>query len=198
MNGPDIRVCFLGDSFTLGTGDDTGLGWPGRVVAEARGRGVDLSGYNLGIRGQTGAEIAERASAEIAVRIDQRGDQQGVIVAFGANDVRLERPLEESVRAMQGVLRWCAAQRYQAFVLGIPPAAEPYIDEARRHLSRRLGQAAADAAVPFLDIRDAVADWSAWRREVAEGDGAHPNAEGYRLLAEAVIGWPAWRNWLGA
>jgi lysophospholipase L1-like esterase len=194
----DIRVCFLDDSYTLGTGDDTGLGWPGRVLAEARGRGVDLSGYNLGIRGQTGAEIAERASAEIAVRIDQRGDTRGVVVAFGANDVRLERPIEESVMALQGMLRWCAAQGSQAFALGLTPAAEPYIDEARAHLSRRLAQAARDAVIPFLDVRAAVPDWSPWHREVAAGDGAHPNAEGYRLLAEAVIAWPAWRDWLAA
>jgi lysophospholipase L1-like esterase len=193
---PDIRACFLGDSYTAGTGDDSGLGWPGRVVARARGRGVDLSGYNLGIRGQTGAQMAERAAAEIDVRIAERGDRRGVILAFGANDVRLERPLEESVAAAEGMLRWAASRGYQAFMLGLTPPTEAYIDEARKHLERRLAQAARDAAVPFLDIRSAVGDWSAWHRESAEGDGVHPNAEGYRRLAEAIDPWKPWRDWL--
>ncbi|MEI9891258.1 MAG: GDSL-type esterase/lipase family protein [Caulobacteraceae bacterium] len=196
MNSPDIRVCFLGDSYTLGTGDAAGLGWAGRAHAEARGRGIDLSSYNLGIRGQTGAEIAERAAAEISVRIDQRGYRRGVVIAFGANDVRLERPFDESVRALQGVLRWCAGQGYQAFVLGITPAVEPHIDEVRKQLSKRLAQAAADAAVPFMDIRSAVGDWSVWHEEALAGDGIHPNAGGYGLVAEAVIAWKPWQDWL--
>ena len=192
----DIRVCFLGDSYTLGQGDDSGLGWVGRVQAEARGRGIDLSSYNLGIRGQTGAEIAERATSEVTVRIDQRGDRRGVVIAFGANDVRLERPIDDSVRAAEGMMRWAAGQGYQVFLLGTPPAAEPYIDEVRKHLSRRLEQAALDAAVPFLDLRVAVADWSAWHSEAAAGDGSHPNAEGYSRVAEAFAAWRPWRDWL--
>ena len=60
---PDIRVCFLGDSFTLGTGDGTGARLAGRVLAAERARGVNMTAYNLGIRGQTGAQIAERAAS---------------------------------------------------------------------------------------------------------------------------------------
>jgi acyl-CoA thioesterase-1 len=196
MQRADIRACFLGDSYVLGQGDDSGLGWTGRVLAEARGRGVDLSGYNLGVRGQTGAEIAERASAEVSVRLEQRGDRRGMVIAFGANDVRLERPIDESVRAAEGMLRWAAGQGYQAFLLGMPPAVEPYIDEVRLRLGRRLGEAASAAAVPYLDIRGAVEDWSAWQREAKAGDGIHPNAEGYGRVAEAFCAWKPWRDWL--
>ena len=35
----DLRACFFGDSLTLGQGDDSGLGWPGRVFAAARADG---------------------------------------------------------------------------------------------------------------------------------------------------------------
>jgi lysophospholipase L1-like esterase len=51
----DLRVCFLGDSLTFGQGDESGRGWPGRVVLNARAAGVNLTGYNLGVRGDTGA-----------------------------------------------------------------------------------------------------------------------------------------------
>jgi lysophospholipase L1-like esterase len=196
VNRPDIRVCFLGDSFTLGTGDDAGLGWAGRVHAEARGRGVDLSSYNLGIRGQTGAELAERASAEISVRISGRGELRGVVLSFGANDIRLERPPAESARAAEGVLRWAASQGYQAFVMGPPPALEPDIDAARARMSAELARVAAMLAVPFLDIRAVLDDWSVWHHECEQGDGIHPGAEGYCRVAEVFCAWKPWQDWL--
>jgi acyl-CoA thioesterase-1 len=192
----DIRVCFLGDSFTLGAGDDAGLGWAGRVHAQARGRGVDLSSYNLGIRGQTGAEIAERAAAEISVRIADRGMRRGVVLSFGANDIRLERPLAESAKAAEEVLRWVASQGYQAFVMGPPHAVEPDIDAARARMSAELSRVAAMLAVPFLDIRMVLDDWSVWHHECGQGDGIHPNAEGYRRVAEVFAAWKPWQDWL--
>jgi lysophospholipase L1-like esterase len=196
VSRPDIRVCFLGDSFTLGTGDDAGLGWAGRVHADARGRGVDLSSYNLGIRGQTGAEIAERASAEISVRIAERGERRGVVLSFGANDIRLERPLAESAQAAECVLRWAASQGYQAFVMGPPPDLDPDTDAARALMSAELGRVASMLAVPFLDVRAVLDDWSVWHHECGQGDGIHPNAEGYRRVAEVFCAWKPWRDWL--
>ena len=87
MTLPDIRVCFLGDSFTLGTGDDTGLGWPGRVYAAERGRGVNLTAYNLGVRGQTGAQIAERAAGEVGAFALMKGFTYAVTRHSGASVV---------------------------------------------------------------------------------------------------------------
>ena len=42
-----MRICFFGDSFVNGTGDDDCRGWPGRLCAEARQRGCDVTLYNL-------------------------------------------------------------------------------------------------------------------------------------------------------
>ena len=36
----DLRICFVGDSFVAGTGDETALGWVGRVTATAWHRGA--------------------------------------------------------------------------------------------------------------------------------------------------------------
>lgn len=46
----DIRICFIGDSFVNGTGDETALGWTGRLCAAAHARGFPVTYYNLGIR----------------------------------------------------------------------------------------------------------------------------------------------------
>src|ERR1700761_9014510 len=106
----DLRVCFLGDSFTLGTGDDDGLGWVGRVHAAERGRGIDLTSYNLGIRGQTGAEIAARAPREVNERLAGKADRRAVVVSFGTNDIYFERPVDETASALEQVVKWAAGE----------------------------------------------------------------------------------------
>lgn len=198
MPTPDTRVCFLGDSFTLGTGDPQGLGWPGRVLAAERGRGVDLTAYNLGIRGQTGAQIAERAAGEVAARLADRGDRRGVVICFGANDLYLGRPLSESVQATRGLLQWAKGEGYAAFIVASPPIAEPRLQPKQDALNNALAQVCADFAVPMLDLPTAVDDWSAWRGEAEAGDGVHPGAEGYRRVAMAFEAWHPWRDWLDA
>ncbi|MGZ3365500.1 MAG: GDSL-type esterase/lipase family protein [Caulobacteraceae bacterium] len=192
----DLRVCFLGDSFTLGTGDDDGLGWAGRVHAAERGRGIDLTSYNLGVRGQTGAEIAARAAREVGERIAGKGDRQAVVIAFGTNDIRLDRPVEESASALERVIRWASGEGYAVFVMGSPHAAEPELDALRALRNVNLEETARRLGAPYLDIRERVADWSAWHRGAMEGDGIHPGAEGYAAVAAVFAQWGPWRRWV--
>lgn len=55
-----LRLCFFGDSFINGTGDPAGLGWVGRACASQRTASPDLTVYNLGVRGNTTAQINQR------------------------------------------------------------------------------------------------------------------------------------------
>ncbi len=192
----DLRVCFLGDSFTLGTGDDDGLGWAGRVHAAERGRGIDLTSYNLGVRGQTGAEIAARAEREIAERIGKAGARRAVVIAFGTNDIRLGRPVEETVSALEQVVRWALGCGFAVFVMGTPHAAEPELDALRALRNVNMEEAARRLEAPFLDVRERLADWSAWHRGAMEGDGIHPGSEGYAAVAAVFATWGPWRRWV--
>src|SRR5215211_7401180 len=85
----DIRICFIGDSFTQGTGDDTCLGWPGRVCAAARARGHAVTQYNLGIRRETTGDIRARWRAEVTPRLVAGVDGR-LVFSFGANDATIE------------------------------------------------------------------------------------------------------------
>lgn len=196
MAAADLRVCFLGDSFTLGVGDDDGLGWVGRVHASERGRGIDLTSYNLGVRGQTGAEIAARGPREVQARIAGKGDRQAVVISFGTNDIRLDRPVEETGSALEGLVAWAKAEGYAVFVVGSPHAAEPELDALRAQRNVHMEEAARRLDVPFLDIRERVPDWKAWHRGAMKGDGLHPGAEGYAAVAAVFAGWGPWRRWL--
>jgi len=193
----DLRVCFLGDSFVQGTSCDAGLGWVGQVYAEARRiPGLDLTMFNLGIRGQSGPEIAERAIAELSPRLIDKGQAQAVVLAFAANDIRLEVALEDSLAAAREMLSWVKAQGFTPFFVGPPPSADPEKDKGRRALAVELYKVCDDLEAPRLDVQAEVADWSLWFDECAAGDGAHPNTAGYGLIADAFKAWAPWRAWL--
>ncbi len=192
----DLRACFVGDSFVAGVGDDSGLGWVGRVVAAARSGGHDLTAYNLGVRRDSSAEVLRRADSELAARLGA-GDRRAVVFAFGTNDLVRGVGLDETAanaRALIGASR--EAGRAVFFVL--PPvfttAEKPAA--ALRGIAGALAGVCAAEGVPVLDLAAVVPDWSVWWAQAAAGDGAHPNAEGYGLIAEAFNGWAPWRDWL--
>ncbi len=80
-----MRICFFGDSLVNGTGDDDGLGWVGRVVAQARHGGCDVTAYNLGVRRDTSADVAARWMGEARLRLPAEHDGR-LVFSFGAND----------------------------------------------------------------------------------------------------------------
>ncbi len=75
-------------------------------------------------------------------------------------------------------------------MIGPPPVADPVQNDRIAALDGRF----AEAAFPYVSVFDALLAEPGWMREVRLGDGAHPGAEGYDLLAELVL--PAWHAWL--
>jgi acyl-CoA thioesterase-1 len=82
-----MRICFLGDSYVSGAYDAECLGWAGRISAAARARGHDVSPYNLGIRGETSLQLAERWRSEASLRLTTMQELR-LVFEFGMNDVR--------------------------------------------------------------------------------------------------------------
>jgi lysophospholipase L1-like esterase len=186
----DYRVCFFGDSFTAGVGDDDALGWVGRVLAQARQDGRNVTGYNLGVRRETGPQIAARVLGEASARLLD-GDAYGLVYAAGVNDTSIEngQPRAESsasVEALAHVLRCCDQQGWNPLVIGPTPVA----DEARNvriaGLSEMLGARASERGVPFVDLVSPLTSNPLWMREVGSFDGAHPRRAGYERLASLI------------
>jgi acyl-CoA thioesterase I len=193
-----MRICFIGDSLVNGTGDPTLLGWVGRVCAAGRRRGHDITCYNLGIRGDTSADIAARWQEESARRLPAGSDGR-LIFSFGANDcvtrdgaprVAAEAALAHARAVLDG-----ARQRHPTLMLGPPPIALADADQRIAALSRALAALADELAVPYLDLYTPLAAMPLWRLEITIGDGAHPGAAGYALIADLVEGWAPWRGW---
>lgn len=194
----DLRICFVGDSFVAGAGDETALGWVGRVTAAAWHRGAGFTAYNLGIRRDTSADLRRRAEAEILARLVGAGTEQAVVFSFGANDCTHEDEMprvppaatEENAAALLG---WAAA-RWPVLMIGPPPLAYDAAHDARvAALSARLAALCDALALPFLDVHTPLSATNAWRQAAARGDGVHPESTGYAALAALVDGWAPWR-----
>ena len=194
-----MRICFLGDSFTNGTGDDTCLGWVGRVCASARGRGHELTTYNLGIRRETSDDIRARWRAEVTPRLVAGVDGR-IVISFGANDATIENgawrvPSTLSAENLRMMLAQ-ATLSHKVLVVGPPPAPEADRTERHAELVQRYAAVCARLDVPFLSVLESLKPVTAWFDEALAGDGIHPNSGGYAAFAGLVDAWPAWRSWL--
>ena len=183
----DRRVLFFGDSMVAGTGDPTGLGWVGRVVAAAFDVGVPLTAYPLGVRGQTSVEIAARWRSEAAPRLDPDCDCR-VVFAFGTNDSGAAAlAAQRSGLTLETVLDEAAELGLPALAVGPAPVGDPARDDTIAALSAAFAEVAAARGVPFVSVIEELRASAVWTQEAAAGDGAHPAAGGYALFARLVL-----------
>ena len=187
----DVRVCFFGDSYILGAGDETALGWVGRVAVAARASGVDLAAFNLGIGGDTSLDVARRWYAEAGRRL-KGGDALAVVFAFGTNDADASsgRPRvapDRTLRALADCLDEAHAAGWPALVVGPPPVLDETETAHARKLAAGMAAVCRERAVPFVDTLAALDGDEGWHRELAGGDGYHPGSPGYQRLAAGII-----------
>jgi len=213
----DIRICFIGDSFVNGTGDDTALGWVGRVCAAARTRGVGLTAYNLGIRRDTSLDVLARCEQEWGRRLPDGIDGR-IVLSFGVNDTVIEdggaggasaggsagtpargsrqrvtmaKSCEAFRRIVEAAMATVGGARRVLFV-GPPPVADDDHNARIERLAAALYVEAARRDVLHIDLFTPLVADETYRREIADGDGAHPTALGYARIAEHVLASPAW------
>lgn len=214
LSGLSFRVCFVGDSYVNGTGDPDALGWRGRVCRAAWDAGRPITHYDLGVRGDTSAMIAARWRAECAARLPADADGR-LVFSFGLNDsaevagAGLRVPHAQSVANARAVIAEAKAW-LPVLWLGPPPAnaamspmtpspgltvsfAQDRIDA----LNASYAALAAELGVSYLDLSTPLRDDPRYLASQRAGDGLHPSADGYRMLADLVLAWPAWRAWLG-
>jgi acyl-CoA thioesterase-1 len=196
----DVRICFVGDSFTAGVGDPDSLGWVGRVAQQTHRAGVLLTSYNLGVRRDTSLDVQARFVQEVQRRLAAGADNR-VVLSFGTNDTQLENgsvrvePLA-TLAALADLLEWTREHRLPTFVVGPPPV----VDDAHNHrlleLTALMRELTKRRGVPFVPIAPVLAESTRWRAELSTGDGAHPRSVGYQLLARAILD-GGWWDWLG-
>ncbi len=209
---PFDRIYFFGDSITLGCNDGAGLGWPGRLCRAHPWDGRRIAVYNLGVNGDTSADVATRWRAETAAR--SRNATGLLVFAFGFNDASrrdgggLQVPLPASLDNARSII---AGARAMAEILwvgptpldeGVNPLQTPYAswetcnadiaeyDAAYAGLAAELG-------VAYLALYPRFESSARYRAALAAYDGVHPADDGYALIAETVAAWDAWQRVAG-
>jgi acyl-CoA thioesterase I len=207
---PEV-IFFVGDSITLGWGDEDVGGWPARLIS-GLARQWPVTAYNLGVRSDTSTEIVARWYDEVRRR--KRAARSALIVfAFGANDAKLDRagrlvtPIGATRRNTAESLA-LATREHQVLLVGPAPVDEKAIARAinptgdvavptNRQIaavSSTLADEAATAGVAYLDLVERLADDQVWHAALRETDGIHPPGRGHDMIARLVANWRPWAS----
>lgn len=198
---PEVRICFVGDSFVNGTGDPECLGWTGRICVNANKKGYDITYYNLGIRRDTSTDIANRWLQEVSLRLPKEYDGR-IVFSFGLNDTTVKngKTRVEFTKSIENTYKILSEAKQLYPVLMVGPA--PYVDtednqrkQRTADLSKQFALVCHELNVPYLDVFSKLEKSNLWIDEAKANDGAHPRAGGYAEFAQIVENWEAWLNW---
>ncbi|MAI46304.1 MAG: hypothetical protein CBC34_010115 [Hyphomicrobiaceae bacterium TMED74] len=194
-----MQLCFIGDSFVAGVGDEQALGWVGRVMSTVHSRSVDRSGYNLGVRRDTSGDIRARWEREVNARLKLDVPLK-LCFSFGANDCtddghgRPHIPIADVISNTESVLI-AAVKMTSVMMIGPLPIRDDVAADTRiAELDQELGTVCRALGVPYLTVFDEMSGCQVWTQGAARGDGTHPNAAGYQTLALHVLEWPAFQH----
>ena len=190
----DMRLIFIGDSIVAGSGDDECRGWVGRVGSASRRAGVDHTPYNLGIGGNTAADVLARWEREVTLRLSDEIENR-LVVQVGVNDARdgVERPAADSARDLAAIVDGVRGIGLEPLVVGPIPTAQAEESERIGALSRTFAQVCADAGATYIEVHAALRDNGTFLAS-QQSDGYHPDADGYAEIAQVVLhnGWWEW------
>jgi acyl-CoA thioesterase I len=207
----ELRICFIGDSLVLGTGDEEFLGWPGRVIQRELQAGHDLTLYNTGIRGDTTTMIEARWRAEAKARLPTE-NPCALVFSFGCNDMAMadgvlrnspEDAVASATRMISEAKEWLPTLwvgpppvNDDDMPFSSAPGRERYLSSSRNaQLSDMFEKVADELGVPYLDLFTPLSADPYWENYYNSGDGVHPKGSGYAAIAEHIIGWDGWRAW---
>jgi lysophospholipase L1-like esterase len=162
----DAIILAFGDSLTYGTGAGRGEDYPS-VLTTLTGHRV----VNAGVPGEESTAGLARLPAVL-----ESAQPQLVFLGHGGNDLLRHRDLAQTRDNLRRMVELVRARGASAVLLGVP---KPGLFLSTHPLYREL---AAELDVPLED--EALADILGDRE--LKSDEIHPNAAGYRRLAEAL------------
>ncbi|MFK5971097.1 MAG: GDSL-type esterase/lipase family protein [Candidatus Marithrix sp.] len=192
----DIRICFVGDSFVNGTGDEQKLGWAGRLCSLSQNDKLEITYYNLGIRRNTSQDIKDRWQQECELRL-QYDSKNLVVFSFGVNDTVIENnklriSKTQSIENTKLILE-NSVKQYQVKMIGPPPIADDIQNVRIKELDIEFSLLCNELSIPYLSVFEQLLIEPIWLTEVTANDGSHPRANGYSYLAKIIQAWEIWQ-----
>jgi lysophospholipase L1-like esterase len=198
-----VTIVAMGDSTTAGT-----PGFQSPREAPPNGRGDESSQYaywlmkahpdwrvvNQGINGERSDQIGARFEKDVVAK-----KPAVVVIIAGVNDVYQGRPAQQVKDQLAAMYTTAHAAGIRVVAGTIIPfdTATPGQNQVMHDINTWIrAQARADPRVTYVDTRAAVASPRNADLLFSSPDGLHPDAVGYRRMAEAIA--PAIELALGA
>ncbi|GAB3877103.1 GDSL-type esterase/lipase family protein [Terrabacter terrigena] len=191
----DVGMVFVGASMTAGYGDPKGLGWVGRVVARTQHPDLDLTAYNLGVRGNTSGDVVARWGAECHPRWKGRTERR-LVLSVGTNDVLSGMTMARSRLNLANVLDEATNAGIGVFVVGLTPTLDDDLNRRIEALAEAQADVCARRGITYVDCYRPLATHDQWMADLAASpDRSHPGQAGYGLIAWLVLH-NGWNDWL--
>lgn len=190
----DVALVFLGASMVAGVGDPKGQGWVTRVVGRTQHPDLALTAYNLGVRGDTTADLLGRWKSECAPRWVGRSEKR-VVVSIGGNDAVSGVSLARHRLNLANILDDAASAGIGTFVVSPAPTDDAEVNEKLDVLVEAQGDVCSRRGVPFVDCFSPLLGHEQWQSDLAASSVPHhPGQAGYGLIAWLVLhnGWYDW------
>lgn len=166
-------VLALGDSVTFGTGAAPGEDWPTLLAAATGWRVV-----NAGVPGDTALAAQDRLPALLAEHRPAL-----VIVEIGGNDFLRRRPAAEVKQDIRRLLQAARASGAQVVLVAVPALSLMAAVAGRPSDAPLYAELADEEQVALVpEVFSAVLGDPALR-----ADAIHPNAAGYRQMAQGLL-----------
>jgi lysophospholipase L1-like esterase len=194
-DGPrDVGIVFVGASLVAGVGDPKGQGWVSRVVGRTHHPDLELTAYNLGVRGNTSADVLARWQQESAPRWKGRAEKR-LVVSVGSNDAATGVTLARHRLNLANILDDAASAGIGTFVVSPPPTDDEELNAKLDVLVDAQADVCSRRGVPFVDCFAPLLGHDQWQSDLASSRPAHhPGQAGYGLIAWLVLhnGWYDW------
>jgi acyl-CoA thioesterase I len=159
-------VIAFGDSLTSGVGAGPGEDYPAVLSALAR-----VQVLNRGVPGETAGEALKRLDRDV---LNQ--NPRIVIVCLGGNDILRRTPEDETFGALERIVSAIQDKGALVVLLGVEG---PILSGSPGRRFRRLAREKGCVLVP--DVLSGILT-----NAKLKSDQIHPNAAGYRIMAERV------------
>lgn len=172
-----LTLMALGDSLTAGYGLPKGEGYPSKLEAALRAKGMDVRVVNAGVSGDTSAGGRARLGWALADNPD------AAIVALGANDALRGLEPARLYDNLAAILTTLRDKNIAVLLAGMkaPPNMGPEYGVEFEAVYARLATEFDVVFYPFL-LEGVAAD-----RSLNQDDGMHPTAAGYDVLVAHLL-----------